>query len=57
MTKYVEALQSKQVPTYRAQQTSIPSFNFKLVHALQIKHHQQMKEGAPKSQRRRLIMA
>lgn len=31
--KYVEALQSKQVPSHRAQLTSIPSFNFKLGHA------------------------
>lgn len=33
MIKYVEALQGKQVPSRRAQQTSIPSFNFKLGHA------------------------
>lgn len=32
MIKYVEALQSKKVPSYRARQTSIPSFNFKLGH-------------------------
>lgn len=31
MIKYIEALQSKWVPSHRAQ-TSIPSFNFRLEH-------------------------